>query len=148
MSLYADPTPEGDKSWVWMPSWGELRSHYFHEPGFLACISIAVGCAVYSISGITALPGIYTALDTPAKMNWAYWAPQIIGGVGFVVAGAMFTLETQKHWWLPAPGVLGWHVGMWNLIGGVGFTLCPIFGLYATENHWAAYQASCSTFWG
>ena len=32
-------------------------------------------------------------------------------------------LETQKKWYLPAPGVLGWHIGLWNLIGAFGFTV-------------------------
>ena len=146
-SATSDPTPEGDKSWVWFPSWNELKTHYFHDLGFLACSSQMFGATVFWISGFTALPGIYTALTTPAKLNGAYWAPQVIGGMGFVVSGTLFMIETQKHWWLPAPTVLGWHIGVWNLIGGVGFTLCPIFGLLGTK-HWMLYQASVSTFWG
>ena len=110
-----------------------------------------IGVIVFWISGITSLPCLYLRLNTPTKVIGAYWAPQLLGGVCFVISGAIFTIETQKHIWLPAPEVLGWHVGAWNLIGGIGFTLCPIFGLLAVadENRpWAMYQASCSTFWG
>lgn len=143
-----DPTPPGAKNWVWWPSWYELRSHYLHDLGFLACSSQMFGATVFWISGFTALPGIYTVLEkSTANLNGAYWVPQVIGGMGFVVSGTLFMIETQKHWWQPAPTVLGWHIGFWNLIGGVGFTLCPIFGLLGTQ-YWMELQASTSTFWG
>ncbi|KAF2487674.1 hypothetical protein BDY17DRAFT_289421 [Neohortaea acidophila] len=142
-----DPTPKGAKSWVWWPSWYELRTHYFHDLGFIACSSQMFGATVFWISGFTALPGIYNHLNTPGLLNGAYWVPQVIGGMGFVISGTLFMLETQKHWWLPAPKVLGWHIGAWNLIGGIGFTLSPIFGLYGPAT-WAEEQAAVSTFWG
>jgi hypothetical protein len=75
-----------------------------------------------------------------------YWVPQLIGGVGFVISGWMFMVETQKHWWKPALDILGWHVGFWNLVGGIGFLLCPCFGL--DSRPWAQYQACLATFWG
>jgi len=86
-------------------------------------------------------------LHSTAQINGAYWVPQVVGGMGFVISGALFMIETQKRWYLPALSVLGWHIGMWNLIGGIGFTLCPIFGLLG-DRHWAELQVSCSTFWG
>lgn len=110
--------PDG-KAWKWWPSATELRTHYLHDIGFLACSILLFSIGVFSIACVTALPPIYNMLDTPAKLNWAYWAPQLIGGVGFVVSGAMFTIEVQEHWWKPAPGVLGWHIGGWNLVGGI-----------------------------
>ena len=75
-----------------------------------------------------------------------YWTPQVIGGLGFIISGTLFMLETQSKWWKPAPRTLGWWIGAWNLIGGVGFTICPAFG-YDTSS-WAQYQACLSTFWG
>ncbi len=36
-------------------------------------------------------------------------------------------IETQRKWYIPAPGVLGWHVGFWNFLGGMGFTVCFLF---------------------
>lgn len=137
--------PDGS-AWVWFPSWTELREHYLHQIGFLACTSQLFGASVFWISGLTALPGILNNLTTPAALNGAYWAPQIIGGSGFVVSGTLFMLETQERWWKPNPAVLGWHIGLWNLVGGVGFTLCPCFGIDTAS--WAQYQACLSTFWG
>jgi len=134
-----------DKSWVWWPSSYDLRTKYIHDLGFLACCSQLFGASVFWISGFTALPGINNKLSS-AALNGAYWFPQILGGSGFIVSGTLFMIETQKHWWQPAPSVLGWHIGLWNLIGGVGFTLCPAFGIDTAS--WAQYQASCSTFWG
>jgi hypothetical protein len=75
-----------------------------------------------------------------------YWTPQVLGGLGFIVSGTLFMLETQTKWWKPAPKALGWWIGLWNLIGGVGFTICPAFGY--DESSWAQYQACLSTFWG
>ena len=100
------------ESWKWWPSTEELRSHYMHDLGFLACLIMFISMSVFCIAGLTSLPAIYNALDTPAKLNGAYWAPQVVGGVGFVLCGAMFMIETQEHWWLPSPGVLGWHIGL------------------------------------
>jgi hypothetical protein len=141
-----DGTPPGDRSWVWWPSWQELKTHYFHDLGFIACSLQMFGATVFWISGFTALPGIYNNLSPQSVLNGVYWVPQVVGGAGFVISGTLFMIETQKHWWLPAPTVLGWHIGLWNLIGGVGFTLCPIFGF--SNAHWRQYQAACSTFWG
>ncbi|KAK3679547.1 hypothetical protein LTR78_001108 [Recurvomyces mirabilis] len=145
-SADADGTPPGTKSWVWWPSIHELRTHYLHDLGFLACSAQMFGATIFWISGFTALPGIYDNLSPTRVLNGVYWVPQVIGGTGFIVSGSLFMIETQKHWWQPAFGVLGWHIGFWNLIGGLGFTLCPIFGFSTV--HWREYQASCSTFWG
>lgn len=136
--------PEG-RSWVWFPAWKDLREHYFHQIGFLACTSQLCGASIFWISGFTALPGIINNLS-PAALNGAYWAPQVIGGTGFIISGTLFMIETQEKWWKPNFGVLGWHIGFWNLVGGVGFTLCPCFG-FDTQS-WSQYEASLSTFWG
>jgi len=133
------------RSWTWWPSTHDLRTHYFHDIGFIACFSQLLGASIFWIAGFTALPGINNNLS-PAALNGAYWFPQVLGGCGFIVSGFLFMLETQKRWYLPACGVLGWHIGLWNLIGGVGFTICPCFGFDTA--HWAQYQASTSTFWG
>lgn len=137
--------PKGDTGWVWFPSWYDLKTHYFHELGFIACLAQLFGASIFWISGFTALPDILNKLS-PGLEDGIYWTPQILGGSGFIVSGILFMLETQPKWYLPAPKVLGWWIGGWNLIGGVGFTLCPAFG-YDTSS-WAQYQASLSTFWG
>lgn len=140
-----DKNSDGGKAWVWFPSWQDLKIHYFHELGFLACLSQLCGATIFWISGFTALPGILNKMS-PGLTDGIYWSPQVIGGTGFIISGTLFMIETQKKWWRPAPDVLGWHIGLWNLIGGIGFTLSPAFG-YDTH-YWAQYQAVCSTFWG
>lgn len=133
------------KSWVWFPSMTLLRTHYFHELGFLACLSQLLGATIFWIAGFTALPGVYNTMSHPL-IDGIYWTPQVVGGSGFIISGTLFMLETQKRWYIPALGTLGWHIGLWNLIGGVGFTLSPAFGYDMAS--WAQYQAACSTFWG
>lgn len=41
----------------------------------------------------------------------------------------MFTLECQRKWWKPEPGVLGWWIGFWAIVGSVGF-LCVMAFFY------------------
>jgi hypothetical protein len=140
------PKEESTKrSWVWFPTWHDLRTHYLREIGFLACLAQMFGASVFWISGFTALPGIYNHLEG-ASLKGAYYAPQIIGGSGFIVSGTLFMLETQQNFYTPAFRTLGWHIGLWNLVGGWGFTLCPVFGLLTAE--WGVYEEGLATFWG
>jgi len=133
------------RSWVWWPSKEELRTHYIHNLGFLASVSQLLGASIFWIAGLTALPGIYNKMSNPIAIIF-YWTPQVVGGLGFIISGFLFMLETQSKWWKPAPRTLGWWIGAWNLVGGVGFTMCPAFGYDSSS--WAQYQASLSTFWG
>lgn len=131
-------------SWIWFPSKEDLKTHYIHEVGFLACCAQMIGATIFWISGFTALPGILNHLSLGLEAG-IFWTPQVVGGTGFIISGLLFMLETQKKWYLPALDTLGWHIGFWNTIGGVGFTLCPAFGYEKAS--WAVYQSSLSTFW-
>ncbi|KAJ4361074.1 uncharacterized protein N0V89_001643 [Didymosphaeria variabile] len=133
------------RSWVWWPSTHDLRTHYLHSLGFIASFAQLCGASIFWVSGLTALPGIYDKMSRPITIIF-YWTPQVLGGLGFIISGTLFMLETQSKWWKPAPRTLGWWIGCWNLIGGIGFTICPAFG-YDTSS-WAQYQACLSTFWG
>ena len=135
----------GGQSWVWWPSNEELRTHYVHSLGFLACLSQLIGASIFWVSGLTALPGIYDRMSRPITIIF-YWTAQVLGGSGFIISGTLFMLETQSKWWKPAFKTLGWWIGFWNLIGGIGFTMCPAFGY--DQDSWAQYQACLSTFWG
>lgn len=138
-------TASNTRSWSWFPSKSEIRDHYIHELGFLASFVQLLAATIFWVSGFTALPGIYDHMSRPITIVF-YWTPQVIGGTGFIISGALFMLETQSRWNKPAFGTLGWWIGAWNLIGGIGFTLCPAFGY--DESSWAQYQACLSTFWG
>jgi len=137
---------DNGKTWQWFPTRSALKTHYFHELGFLASFSQFLGATIFSIAGITALPGIINNMSQPLT-DGIFWVPQIVGGSGFIVSGTLYMLETQKNWYTPAFDVLGWHIAFWNLIGGIGFTLCGALGP-AAGNHGAQYQANLSTFWG
>jgi hypothetical protein len=141
----SDEEIDDRQNWVWFPSWHDLTSHYFREIGFLACLSQTIGATVFWISGFTALPHVINMTNTGLTYG-VYWAPQVVGGMGFVISALLFMLETQRKWYLPAWGTLGWHIGLWNLIGALGFTLCGAFGFSSTTG--LQYQAVCSTFWG
>ena len=133
------------RSWVWWPSNEDLRTHYLHSLGFLASLSQLIGATIFWIAGLTALPGIYNRISRSITIVF-YWTPQVLGGMGFIVSGTLFMLETQSKWWKPATRTLGWWIGLWNLVGGIGFTVCPAFGY--DQSSWAQYQACLSTFWG
>lgn len=144
-SLVGTPPSKTVESWTWWPSSDQFRKHYFHDVGFIASIVELLASSMFVVSGCTALPGIYDHLS-PTAMVGVYWAPQVVGGALYVLAGILFMVETQKSWWLPELRVLGWHIGFWNVIGGVGFMLCPVFGL-DSHDKWAQNQAACSNFW-
>lgn len=144
-SGYVTSSPEG-KSFRWMPSLTELRTHYLHELGFLASLVQFIAATVFWIAGFTGLPGIIDHMSSNLT-DGVYWVPQIVGGFGFILSGLLFTLETQEKWYKPAFHVLGWHIGAWNFIGGIGFTLCGALGP-ATTNSGVEYQATLATFWG
>ncbi|KAJ5678636.1 hypothetical protein N7462_006880 [Penicillium macrosclerotiorum] len=142
---YVTSSPDG-KSFRWIPSWTELRTHYLHELGFLASLIQFFAASIFWIAGLTGLPGIIDHMSQRVT-NGVYWVPQIVGGTGFIISGLLFTLETQTKWYRPAFGVLGWHIGAWNLIGGIGFTLCGALGP-ATSASGVEYEAVLATFWG
>lgn len=141
-----ESSPEGKRSFDWLPSFTELRSHYFHELGFLASLIQLIGATIFWIAGFTGLPGIINNMSQ-GLTDGVYWTPQIVGGLCFVISGLLFTIETQPKWYIPAPQVLGWHIGCWNFIGGIGFTLCGALGP-GTAYSGVAYQCSLATFWG
>ncbi len=134
------------RRWSWWPTWYELRTHYFKEIGFLACLSQFIGATVFWISGFTVLPPILNSFSTAAT-NGAFWLPQVIGGTGFIVSSTLFMIEVQPRWYIPAPSVLGWHIGFWNLIGAIGFTLCGALGFGGTSEA-IQYSSTLSTFIG
>jgi hypothetical protein len=120
---------EDEKSWQWFPSWHDLKTHYFHELGFLACLAQLFGASIFWISGFTALPGIQNVIPSQGLLDGIFWVPQVVGGSGFIVSGMLFMLETQPKWYIPAPKILGWHIGLWNLIGAIGFTVSTLVEL-------------------
>lgn len=73
---------EGDRSataarrWTWWPTWYELKTHYLHEIGFLACLSQMIGATIFWISGFTGLPQVLGVLTVPAE-DGIFWLPQV-----------------------------------------------------------------------
>ncbi|KAI9863056.1 MAG: hypothetical protein M1824_000744 [Vezdaea acicularis] len=119
------PSQTPPRSWKWVPTSHELRSYYIYELGFLASLAQMFGATVFWISGFTALPKVVNQ-QNQGLLNGVFWAPQVVGGTGFIVSGILFMLETQPKWYIPAPKTLGWHVAVWNLIGGIGFTVSSL----------------------
>ncbi|EJD53114.1 hypothetical protein AURDEDRAFT_157681 [Auricularia subglabra TFB-10046 SS5] len=105
-----------------------------------------VAATIFWMAGWTSLPIIFNSIeDKTILFAWVYWTPQL-AGIGFMISGLLFMLETQKKWYKPEWLNPGWHVGFWNIIGGLGFLLCPAFGY--SRKSWRQYQSALSTFWG
>ncbi|KAK1829086.1 integral membrane protein [Podospora conica] len=150
-SSVSTPLKQPDRSlrkWTWLPTPTELRTHYLRELGFLACLAQFLGATVFWIAGFTGIPQVSAALRSTAAQNGAYWTPQVVGGVGFVVSGVLFMVEVQERWYKPAPSLLGWHVGFWNLVGAVGFTLCGALGFGVDGGRSVEYALTMATFVG
>lgn len=75
------------RTWTWWPSSYELRTHYFRDIGFLACLSQFFGATIFWISGFTGIPQILNVLTVPAE-NGIYWLPQVISST-CTLAGAL-----------------------------------------------------------
>jgi hypothetical protein len=140
---------EEKHQWQWYPSWHDLRTHYIHEIGFLASTILALGATVFYVSGILAIPQLY-ALLSPGVIYGLYYFTYLFGGVLFILSSALYILETQSKWYLPAPQLLGWHVGVWNMIGSVGWTLAAAFGYCAQVKGgegWCEYESELALTW-
>ncbi|KXT15441.1 hypothetical protein AC579_10600 [Pseudocercospora musae] len=124
------------KSWVWLPK---------YEIGFIAAAIQVVSALIFFISGFASIPGIFDHLTTPLKYG-LYWVPKLLASCGFVAAGLLYTIETQKKWWKPAPRSLGWHIGLSKTIGAMGFLLLTCFGLKQAQ--WAQYHSTVHCLWG
>ena len=134
----------GNRTWRWIPSYSELRNHYIHELGFIACLIQLSSTVIFYFAAVIRLPLIYNTLST----NLAYiliWTPKGAGSVGFTVSGWLFMVETQKTWFAPSFGVLGWHVGVLSIVGGVGFILSSL--LSPVDSVWAQEQCALSLLW-
>ncbi|KAI9762439.1 MAG: hypothetical protein M4579_000415 [Chaenotheca gracillima] len=133
-----------ERRWEWYPTWHELRTHYFHEIGFLGSFTEFVGASVFYINTILALPGIYNHLSQ--GVLWGlYSLTYLVGGVLFILSSALYMLETQPNWYTPAPHLLGWWVGVWNMVGSVGWTLAAALG-YCTLSA-CEYQSDLTLIW-
>jgi len=132
------------RKWRWWPSWKEVRTYYIYEIGFLANFSLATGATIFYVCGILSLPGLYGMLSQ--GVIWGvYYLTYLVGGLLFVFSSALYMLETQEHWYKPAPRVLGWHIGLWNMIGSVGWTYAASLGY--CEQHWCEYQSELTLIW-
>lgn len=138
-------------AWRWWPTWRALREHHVYEIGWLACTIQLFGVTLYGITAVMILPGSLTSLK-PWQELGAFWVPQVLAALCFLVASLMFMFETQEKWWKPEPKVLGWWIGVWSTAGSIGFELIACFGIMALasgeKGHWAAYQSDLATLWG
>jgi hypothetical protein len=97
----------------------------------------------------TGIPGVIPGMPSSAPVateDVFCWTPQVLGGLGFIIASVLLCLEVQRAWWRPALASLGWHVGFWNLVGALGFALSGAFGYDSAS--WSEFQCALSTFWG
>ena len=45
--IHDRPASKSASTWTWFPSWDELRTHYFKEVGFLACLAQMIGATIF-----------------------------------------------------------------------------------------------------
>jgi hypothetical protein len=106
--------------------------------GYLAALIQLFAASVFWTSTVTGLPNVVPSLTEawpphPVTIIF-FWTPQVIGGMGFVVASLLLMLEEQHKWWKVELLRIGWHVGFWNLVGAIGFMLCGGLGYGSTAS--------------
>jgi hypothetical protein len=138
-------------TWRWWPTWKALREYHLYDIGYVACTIQLLGVTLYGVTAIVVLPGILSSLQPWQKLA-AFWVPQVVAALCFLISSTLFLLETQEKWWKPEPKVLGWWIGVWSIAGSVGFELIACWGIKALHSgktaHWASYQSDLATLWG
>ncbi|KAJ5982383.1 hypothetical protein N7451_012483 [Penicillium sp. IBT 35674x] len=74
------PSPP-ERQWTWCPTWRELRTHYFHEIGFVASITMFAGATIFYVCGICALPWLHNN----RTIEGVYYMTYLVGGVIFII---------------------------------------------------------------
>ena len=64
----ANENDKGAKTWQWWPSWHTLRTHYFHEIGFLAGLAQFLGATIFSIAGFTVSLSLFLSPSLPVYL--------------------------------------------------------------------------------
>jgi len=127
--------------------WFSKDTRYFRQLAWYGAFFQLLAASIFWISGFTAIPPIQSAIEENIPLiDGIFWAPQVIGGSGFIISASFLMLAAQDVWWKPKPFSIAWQVGVWNFLGGVGFMLSGAFGF--SSSHWAEYQSALSTFWG
>lgn len=64
------------------------------------------------IRRFTAIPPIQSSIkENIPLIDGIYWAPQVIGGSGFMISATFLMLAAQDVWWKPKLFSIGWQVG-------------------------------------
>lgn len=102
-----------------------VRTKCIYDLGFHACATLFASSILYWAISLALLAVTIIGTDIAPWIRIL----QLVAAVGFAVASAIFAIELQHHWALPAPNVLGWHIGFWDFLGSCGLALCAVFAL-------------------
>ncbi|CAE7009851.1 hypothetical protein P3342_003103 [Pyrenophora teres f. teres] len=140
----ARPTLESAQTWKWWPTWQDVRVHYRREIGFNANLILFIGTAIFWVTNLLTLPGIYQRLPQ-GVMYGLYYPSFLLGAISFLLSSILYILEVQRQWWKPAPHMVGWWVGMTNLVGSVGWIWSACLGY--CDGNWCQYQSVLALVW-
>jgi hypothetical protein len=131
-------------AFTYIPTTHQLLTTYARSLPFHAGWVQFIGTIVFSIATITSLPGVLTS--SPSLVPLLNLLPATLGGLLFIIASVLQTLNAQEKWWIPQPQKGEWQVGFWNAIGSLGFTLAGALPALGTET--ATYFGTLADFWG
>jgi len=140
----ARPQSGPDQAWKWWPTWQDVRVHYRREIGFNANLILFIGTAIYWVTNLLTLPGVYKNLPQ-GVLYGLYYPSFLLGAICFLVAAILYLFEVQRQWWKPAPRMVGWWVGMTNLVGSIGWIWSACLGYCSTD--WCEYQSTLALVW-
>ena len=140
----ARPQSGPDQAWKWWPTWQDVRVHYRREIGFNANLILFIGTAIYWVTNLLTLPGVYKNLPQ-GVLYGLYYPSFLLGAICFLVASILYLFEVQRQWWKPAPRMVGWWVGMTNLVGSIGWIWSACLGYCSTG--WCEYQSTLALVW-
>ncbi|KAI9721631.1 MAG: hypothetical protein M1828_005122 [Chrysothrix sp. TS-e1954] len=138
------PQPTAAQPWIWWPSHHELKTHYIFEIGFLANFIMFIGATIFWVTSILSLPGVFNNMSQGVLWG-VYYVTYLVGSIFFVVSSALYIIEAQTKWYLPAPSNVGWWIAIFNMLGSIGWLFAACLG-YCTDS-WCAYQADLTLIW-
>jgi hypothetical protein len=114
--------------WIWFGT-------RFGEIGFLASLIQMFAASVFWIATITGIPGVIN-MNNVGLTNGIFWAPQIIGGTGFIIARYVYTVVRlttvfSSCWKRKMDGTGSVRLDRWDGMSVSGISLDPSVSPFA-----------------
>ncbi|KAF8859892.1 hypothetical protein BDZ45DRAFT_589224 [Acephala macrosclerotiorum] len=151
-SIPPTPAPQlamlGSSTFIYIPTKQQLTNTYLRSLCLHASLIQLIGAIIFGMATITSIPNAIN-LSNPILLHYLNLLPATLGGVFFLIAALLQTLNSQsRHWYRPEPTKWDWWVGVWNAVGSLGFLLAGLLPWVSNGSEWGTLQGTLADFWG